>query len=156
MASPFTSLLDLRQKAEKQAAGILDRAVAARAAEEAEQNRLVTRWRQALTALDDEGERLAFPPTGAQAMTRDRYRAGLRADVARAARGAEVHRLGALAAALRAEGDARASLEQAHAAAAAIARLLAREQAEAARQAEHRAEDAASDLANAAFLREPH
>jgi len=155
MPSPFTSLLDLRREAEQRAVRAVDRAVAVRAAEEAEQNRLAARWRKALTARDGEGERRAAPAaTAAQALTRERYRAGLQADVTVAARRAAEHRVGALAAALRAEAEARAALEQAHAAVAAVERLLAREQAEAARLEHRRAEDSASDLANAAFVRE--
>ena len=155
MASPLQSLLDLRRDAEHRSAILLDRASAVRAAEEVEQRRLVAGWGQALAALDGEPERpTTAGATAARAMTHDRYRAELAAEVARAARLADAHRRGALAAASQAEATARTALEQAHAEVEAVERLLAREAAEAARLALRRAEDSAFDLVNAAIVRE--
>jgi hypothetical protein len=155
MASPLRSLLDLRRAAEERAMLVFDRAALARAAAEAEQRRLVAGWRQALARWDGERERLAaVGATAGQAMTRAGYLDGLTAEVARAARLAEGHRAGALATAVRVETEARAVVEQAHAAVEAARGALAREQAEATRREQRRAEDSVCDLAQAAFVRE--
>jgi flagellar biosynthesis chaperone FliJ len=150
------SLLNLRRDVEDTARQALDRAAAARVREEAEQARLLEAWEAARARLKKETARLSAEPAptnGAEANSRERYRQRLRAEVTRLAGIAEKHRNTVLAAAIAGETEARRAFEQAHRERETVEKLKQRADAEDKKIAERRAEDAASDLAQAAFVR---
>jgi flagellar biosynthesis chaperone FliJ len=150
------SLLNLRRDAEDTARQTLDRAVAARVREEAEQARLLEAWEAARAIFKSEAARLSAEPApsnGAEANSREGYRLRLRAEVTRLAGIAENHRNTVLAAASAGETGARQAFEQAHREREAVEKLKQRSDAEDKKLAERRAEDAASDMAQAAFVR---
>jgi flagellar biosynthesis chaperone FliJ len=156
MAFQLQSLLDLRRNAESDAKAVLDVAIAARATEEEEQVRLVARLETARAALEGEVTRCAAAPapvTAAEATRSALYRERLREDAKRRARNAENHKVGALAAALVEEDEARTAYKEAHEACQAVEKLKERAEAEEKKQAERQAESAAGDLAQAAHFR---
>ena len=154
MAFQLQSLLDLQKDAESAAKTALELAVAARAAEQAEQARFIDHWRLASAAAEEHKVRWASnPESAAQAQTRERFRGRLVDEVARAARLAEEHRAGVLAKAQAAEDEARGAWHKARAALDATLRLKQRADEEERKLAERRAENEAGDHVNAAFVR---
>ena len=154
MTSPLHSLLDLRFDAEQAARLNLEDAIVARVKEDKEQACLVESWRLARAKLLREDRRRSpAPKTGAQALTRERYRERLEEEATRAYLGAEEHIEGALASARRAESEARAAYEAARVALEAAAKLQERADAEAAKLVERRDEEAVGDHAAAAFVK---
>jgi flagellar biosynthesis chaperone FliJ len=150
------SLLNLRRDAEDTARQTLARAVAAHVREEDEQARLLRACEAARAIFKSEEARLSAAPAptnGAEANSRERYRQRLRAEVTRLAGIAENHRNTVLAATSAGETEARQALEQAHREREAVEKLKQRADAEEKKLAERRAENAASDLAQAAFVR---
>lgn len=154
MAFQLQSLLDLRRNAESEARGAFDRAIAVRVREEEEQARLLARWKAACGAFDEElVKRAAAPATAAEARTRALYRERLHEKAAARARDAEDHRASPLATAQAAEEAARAAYEEAHQACQAVEKLKEHAEAEEQSIAERQAEDAAGDLAQAAYFK---
>jgi len=154
MSSPLPLLVDVRRTAEAAARSDLERARAAHVAADAEEARLLGVLRAAKAALRKEERRPSSAPrTVAQAQTRERYRERLQAAVDQAALALGQHRAGAQEDALAAEDRARAAHETARVALAAAEQLAARADAAAAKLAERRAEAAATDRANAAYVR---
>lgn len=148
MTSPLDVMIELRRKAERTARADLERATAARIAADEREACLVEVLRAAMTTLRrTETRRLSGPTSAAQAQTRERYRARLQAEAARATQAVEQHRRGDQAAARSAEDEARATYAAAHAALAAVQKLALRATVKLARRANRQAEDAASDRA---------
>jgi hypothetical protein len=148
MASPLQSLLDLRREAAQAARIGLEQAITARTRQDEEQARFVQDWMKARARLLGEEEaHSAGPKTAVEIQARERYRERLAEEASRAARIVRAHREGALAAAQRAESQARVAYEEARAALEAAEKLQARVDAEATKRAERRSEEAAGDHA---------
>jgi hypothetical protein len=147
-------LLDLRREAEKAARIAMELAATKRSQADQVQARLEARVRGAQDALGRaRTERPSKPGRVSEAAMREAYLGDLARKAARAAAAAEAHRSGALAEAIAAEEEARAVHEKARLAAAAIARIKERAETREDSLDRRREEDAASDLASAAFVR---
>ena len=154
MNPQLETLLELRRTAEQAGRFTFATASAARAQAEAELARLRRRWRSARTARVGEPGRLErVPTTAGKAVTRERYRLRLATDEGEAAARVAAYRQGPLAAAIAAEAKARAAYAVARRELEAVERLMARAAAGESRRARRRAEDAAGDIASAAYVR---
>jgi len=149
-------LLDLRREAEKNAEEALAAVRAARLAKEEEQARLEARWEAACSSLAKEGRRQATRPspmTAGQAAAGAAYLGRLRDRAADLGDVVETHRATVLASAKTAEDAAQAAHEEARHAREAVEKHMAREEGRQRQIAERQAEEAAGDLAQAAFVR---
>jgi flagellar biosynthesis chaperone FliJ len=152
MAFALASLLNLRRDAEDEAKRAFGQASLARAAAEAEQERLERAIVEARDRAAGERRRLAGLPLeqASQGLDREHYRQRLQAEIARAVQRAAQHRDGPLAEAQASEAAARDAYTLARQEREALDKVKARQEAEQRRVADRRAEDAAGDLAQAA------
>jgi flagellar biosynthesis chaperone FliJ len=154
MAFRLQTLLELKKRAEEEAEEAVATAIAKRAKVEKRQEELeqaVVRAREELhVAINAPLEDLS---DGGAALARDRFLKRLRANIELRKEEARVHRAGPLAAAIKAEADARAAHIKARQDREALDKFKAKELAKERLVAERRNEDALGDLAIAALVR---
>jgi colicin import membrane protein len=149
MSFPLRTLLEIRRRSEEEAERALGEAVAAVAAAEAEQRRLVECAAAARTRADQSRAYDGEGQTVGAALAGETFAARLRDEARQAEAAALTHRKGALKAARASEAVARERHAAARRDRQAADQAQEREQAEQRRVAERRAEDARSDLAAA-------
>ena len=156
MAFRLQTLLDLKIRAEEAAEAALGVAVTGRVRAEEQQERLDAQVALARQRVADARRRFAEPAdrVGDQ-LSRERFRQRLDGELRGKSDVAREHRLGALAAARAEEQRARAAHLEARREREALEKHKEKEEERARRVGERRAEDAASDLALAAFVRKP-
>lgn len=157
MAFRLQTLLDLKLRAEEEAEAALAAAVKERAIAEEQQARLEREVVEGRTKVSDARRRFAEPAERvADQLARDRFRQRLDDELARKVEAAREHRAQALARARAAEEQAQAALLEARREREALEKHKEKEEAQARRLEGRRAEDAASDLALAAYhVRKP-
>ena len=157
MAFRLQTLLDLKVHAEESAEAALAAAVGERVRAEEQQARLETEVTEARGRVSEARRRFAEPADRvSDQLARERFRQRLDDELRRKVDGAREHRAGALAAARAVEEQARAAHIEARREREALDKHKEKEEERARRLEGRRAEDAASDLALAAYhVRKP-
>jgi flagellar biosynthesis chaperone FliJ len=157
MAFRLQTLLDLKLRAEEDARTALATAVKERTIAEEQQARLERQTVEARTRVSDARREFSEPADRvADQMVRDRFRQRLDDELQRKVAASREHRVTALARARAAETAAQAALLEARREREALEKHKEKEEERARRLEGRRAEDAASDLALAAYhVRKP-